>query len=258
MGLDDILSKIENVSDDDKKKDFAIGCVVNRLMNTVADNFGSELVQYNGVTLNDARKSLKELDEKLIKLASVRSIMLPSIMHPPRGIGFGKKSEFTEQSLLDHQLNLKRRQPPRKVIPRARKALMEYFPCWMMVPSEVAQLLPRSADFDLVIIDEASQMTPEHSMSALMRAQTALIAGDTNQLPPTNFFRNLNSNDEIDEDLDTIEESILELANIQFHPKHRLLWHYRSKHEDLIAFSNHYVYDNELVIFHLQGQRKTS
>ena len=257
IGLDDILSKIENVLDDDKKKDFAIGCVVNRLMNTVADNFGSELVQYNGVTLNDARKSLKELDGKLITLASVEvNNAAVDNADPPRGIGFGKKSEFTEQSLLDHQLNLKRRQPPRKVIPRARQALMEYFPCWMMVPSEVAQLLPRSADFDLVIIDEASQMTPEHSMSALMRAQTALIAGDTNQLPPTNFFRNLNSNDEIDEDVDTVEESILELANIQFHPKHRLLWHYRSKHEDLIAFSNHYVYDSELVIFPSPGSAK--
>mgnify|MGYP001371319801 CR=1 FL=1 len=163
-------------------------------MNLVEESYGNELVQYNGVNLNDARKSLKKLDEKLINLASVEvHNSAVEISNPPRGIGFGRKSEFTEKSLLDHQLNLKRRQPPRKIIPRARNALMEYFPCWMMVPSEVAQLLPRSTDFDLVIIDEASQMTPEHSMSALMRAHTALIAGDTNQLPPTKIYtwRNL-------------------------------------------------------------------
>ena len=118
-----------------------------------------------------------------------------------------------------------------------------------MVPSAVAQHLPKSTDFDLVIIDEASQMTPENSISALMRAKNAFIAGDTNQLPPTNFFKGLSVDEEEDEDVTTTEESILELANVQFHPKHRLLWHYRSKHEDLIAFSNHYVYDNELVIF---------
>ena len=101
IGLDDILSKIENVSEDDTKKGFAIGCVVNRLMNTVADNFGNELVQYNGVTLNDARKSLKELDEKLIKLASVEvNNAAVDNAHPPRGIGFGKKSEL-RNSLLD-------------------------------------------------------------------------------------------------------------------------------------------------------------
>ena len=257
IGLGDVLTRIEKLPFDGNQRDLAIGSVVNRLMNLVADSYGSELVQFNGVTLNDARKSLKKIDKKMISLASVEvHNSAVETSNPPRGLSFGKKSEFTELSLLDHQLNLKRRQPPRKVIPRARNALMEYFPCWMMVPSEVAQLLPRSADFDLVIIDEASQMTPEHSMSALMRAQTALIAGDTNQLPPTNFFKNLNISDEVDEDIDTVEESILELANIQFHPKHRLLWHYRSKHEDLIAFSNHYVYDNELVIFPSPGSTK--
>ena len=156
---------------------------------TVADNFGSELVQYNGVTLNDARKSLKELDEKLIKLASVEvNNAAVANAHPPRGIGFGKKSEFTEQSLLDHQLNLKRRQPPRKVIPRARQALMEYFPCWMMVPSEVAQLLPRSADFDLVIIDEASLCDTASCLPALQRAKRVVITGDPNQLRHLSFL----------------------------------------------------------------------
>ena len=108
--------------------------------------------------------------------------------------------------------------------------------------------------FDLVIIDEASQMTPETAISALMRASQALICGDTNQLPPTNFFKGLSGDEDEDEDLATDDESVLELANTQFHPKHRLRWHYRSRHEELISFSNHYVYDDDLVIFPSPGR----
>jgi very-short-patch-repair endonuclease len=118
-----------------------------------------------------------------------------------------------------------------------------------MVPASVASYLPREEIFDLVIIDEASQMTPENSISALMRARQVLVVGDTNQLPPTGFFKGAVADESEDEDVEVVEESILELANAQFHPKHRLLWHYRSRIESLIAFSNTYVYDNDLIIF---------
>ena len=78
----------------------------------------------------------------------------------------------------------------------------------------------------------------------------ALIAGDTNQLPPTNFFKAGGDIDDEDDDISTPEELCSGThANLTFTPKHKLLWHYRSAHEDLIRFSNYYVYDNELVIF---------
>ena len=129
----------------------------------------------------------------------------------------------------------------------------------MMVPTSVASFLPRKQIFDLVVIDEASQMTPENSISALMRAKQAVIVGDTNQLPPTNFYKSTLSDEDEDEDVITLEESILELQNNAFHPKHRLFfWHYRSRHEALIDFSNHYIYKNDLIIFPSTGRSSSS
>jgi superfamily I DNA and/or RNA helicase/very-short-patch-repair endonuclease len=249
-GLDDLVNKLDEFEHKRDIEPIAKAALAATLQDQIEYDFGAKLMQFDGTSLNAARKKIQELDRKIIEI-SRHEVTNKAIVsaEPPNGNAYGNKSDYTELALLSHELQKKRRTSPRKVLKRARKSLLELFPCWMMVPSAVAQNLPKSADFDLVIIDEASQMTPENSISALMRAKNAFIAGDTNQLPPTNFFKGLSGDGAEDEDVTTMEESILELANIQFHPKHRLLWHYRSKHEDLIAFSNHYVYDNELVIF---------
>lgn len=249
-GLENLIEKMEEAGISEDYKGIAKAALAASLQDQIQHEFGSVLMQYDGTSLSAARSRIQSLDRRIIEI-SRHEVANKAIARakPPYGNAYGKKSEYTELALLTHVLQLQRKTPPRKILKRAQKALMELFPCWMMVPSAVAQHLPKTTDFDLVIIDEASQMTPENSISALMRAKNAFIAGDTNQLPPTNFFKGLSVDEEEDEDVTTTEESILELANIQFHPKHRLLWHYRSKHEDLIAFSNHYVYDNELVIF---------
>jgi predicted transcriptional regulator len=249
-GLENLIEKMEEAEISQDYKGIAKAALAASLQDQIQHEFGSVLMQFDGTSLSAARSRIQSLDRKIIEI-SRHEVANSAIARakPPYGNAYGKKSEYTELALLAHELQKQRRTPPRKILKRAQNALMEMFPCWMMVPSAVAQHLPKSTDFDLVIIDEASQMTPENSISALMRAKNAFIAGDTNQLPPTNFFRGLSVDEEEDEDVTTTEESILELANVQFHPKHRLLWHYRSKHEDLIAFSNHYVYDRELVIF---------
>lgn len=249
-GLENLIGKMEEARVSERYKGIAKAALAASLQDQIQHEFGSVLMQFDGTSLSAARSRIQSLDRKIIEI-SRHEVANNAISRakPPYGNAYGKKSDYTELALLNHVLQLQRRTPPRKILKRAQSALMELFPCWMMVPSAVAQHLPKSTDFDLVIIDEASQMTPENSISALMRAKNALIAGDTNQLPPTNFFKGLSVDEEEDEDVTTTEESILELANVQFHPKHRLLWHYRSKHEDLIAFSNHYVYDSELVIF---------
>ena len=246
-GLDDLVNKLDKVEYKQDIQPIAKAALAATLQDQIEYEFGAQLMQFDGASLNAARKKIQELDRKIIE-TSRHEVTNNAIVNakPPNGNAYGNKSDYTELALLAHELQKKRKTSPRKVLKRARKSLLELFPCWMMVPSAVAQNLPKSADFDLVIIDEASQMTPENSISALMRAKNAFIAGDTNQLPPTSFFKGLSGLTSMwSQDM----ESILELANIQFHPKHRLLWHYRSKHEDLIAFSNHYVYDNELVIF---------
>ena len=249
-GLENLIEKMEEAGVSQDYKGIAKAALAASLQDQIQHEFGSVLMQFDGTALSAARSRIQSLDRKIIEI-SRHEVANNAIARakPSYGNAYGKKSEYTELALLGHELQKQRRTPPRKILKRAQNALMELFPCWMMVPSAVAQHLPKSTDFDLVIIDEASQMTPENSISALMRAKNAFIAGDTNQLPPTNFFKGLSIDEEEDEDVTTTEESILELANVQFHPKHRLLWHYRSKHEDLIAFSNHYVYDRELVIF---------
>ena len=229
------------------------------IVKTLADELylqhGEYITEFSGKRLDTLRSELKRLDQRLLGFApeEVRSAAIGSAT-PPSGVGHGRKSAYTDMALIDHELNKQRRISPTKLISRARNALLELHPCWMMVPTAVASYLPRTELFDLVVIDEASQMTPEHSISALMRARQAIVVGDTNQLPPSNLFRGSTALDgDEDEDLATVEESILELANMQFHPKHRLQWHYRSRHESLIAFSNHYIYDDDLVIFPSPG-----
>jgi very-short-patch-repair endonuclease len=120
----------------------------------------------------------------------------------------------------------------------------------MMSPLSIAQYLPRgTVEFDLCIVDEASQMPPENAIGALLRANQAMIVGDTNQLPPTSFFRKMIVDEDADEDETVLEESILEMANATFRPARRLRWHYRSRHSSLIRYSNRMVYDDNLIVF---------
>lgn len=228
--------------------------LIKSLSNAAYKSHGSIISEFSGYRLDQLRDEYQSSDRDLLSLSS-EQVLTDAIAkaRPPIGVGTGRKSHYSDMSLINHQLQLKRRISPSKLVKRARDALMELHPCWMMVPTAVASFLPREELFDLVVIDEASQMTPEHSLSALMRAKQAIVVGDTNQLPPTNFFKAAADIEDEDDDESTIEESILELANRAFYPKHRLLWHYRSRHESLIAFSNNYIYDNDLVIFPSPG-----
>jgi superfamily I DNA and/or RNA helicase len=143
-------------------------------------------------------------------------------------------------ALIENELGKKKRFiSVRGLTHRAGRALVELKPCWMMSPLAVAQYL-RKEDiiFDLVIIDEASQMPPEDALGALIRAKQVMVVGDTNQLPPTTFFRKMVDDEDVDEDEAVLEESILEMANAAFRPPRRLRWHYRSRHSALINFSS--------------------
>ena len=121
-------------------------------------------------------------------------------------------------------------------------------PCMLMSPITVAQYLRPEADlFDLVIFDEASQMTTAEAVGSIARAKSAIVVGDPKQLPPTVFFHSSYVDEENleNEDLESILDDCLALGM----PERHLLWHYRSKHESLIAFSNSMYYDNRLCTF---------
>ncbi len=121
-------------------------------------------------------------------------------------------------------------------------------PCLLMSPVTVAQYLKPEADsFDLVIFDEASQMSTAEAIGSIARAKAAVIVGDPKQLPPTAFFHStyVDEDNLENEDLESILDDCLALGM----PERHLKWHYRSKHESLIAFSNSMYYDNRLCTF---------
>jgi len=116
----------------------------------------------------------------------------------------------------------------------------------MMSPLSVAQYLKSdSIEFDAVVFDEASQIVPQDAISSLIRADQAIIAGDTKQLPPTSFFQSdVETTGDVREDLDSILEETAAVL-----PEKNLRWHYRSRTEELIQFSNHHYYNNSLRTF---------
>lgn len=163
-----------------------------------------------------------------------------------------------EMSILKRELEKKRRiMPLRKLFRTIPHLLLTLKPCLMMSPLSVAYFLEAEAyQFDIVIFDEASQIFPQDAIGAIIRGKQVIIAGDEKQLPPTNFFSANTSNSDNDYDKpddeddydDTMYDSILE-ETAHILPSRSLLWHYRSKHEHLIAFSNQEFYRNNLVTF---------
>ncbi len=142
--------------------------------------------------------------------------------------------------------------PARQLMARAGRAIQAATPVFLMSPLSVAAYLPPdSVEFDLVLFDEASQVRPVDALGALLRARQAVVVGDSRQLPPTGFFERLTAGDEPDDDEEHSSdvESILGLFSAQGAPERMLRWHYRSRHESLIAVSNCEFYDDRLVVF---------
>lgn len=136
----------------------------------------------------------------------------------------------------------------RNIIDQIPNLLPSLCPVMLMSPLSVAQYLDVDAPkFDLVVFDEASQMPTSEAIGALARAKAAVIVGDPKQMPPTSFF-SVNTTDDDTADVDDLE-SILEDCISLSMPTRYLGWHYRSKHESLITFSNIHYYNNRLVTF---------
>jgi very-short-patch-repair endonuclease len=145
--------------------------------------------------------------------------------------------------------------PIRKLLERAGPAIQQIKPIMMMSPLSVAQFLrPGAIEFDLLVVDEASQVEPVDALGAVARCKQVVIVGDERQLPPTRFFAKLTSDIEENEDEEDVTlrardaESILDLCLAKGMSDRMLRWHYRSKHQSLIAVSNREFYDNRLFI----------
>ena len=167
--------------------------------------------------------------------------------------------------VLNRQLTKKRRQMSvRRLLAEAPRAIQALKPCFLMSPLAVSQYFERTEvasaniSFDAVIFDEASQVLPEDAVPAIARAKQTIVVGDQKQLPPTSFFQHRSEQeDDAPDDIDDVDwfegrESILDVLVGMAGSgaaEHYLAVHYRSRHESLIRYSNHYFYEDRLLTF---------
>ncbi|MET8694990.1 DUF3320 domain-containing protein [Streptomyces bauhiniae] len=144
-----------------------------------------------------------------------------------------------------------RHMPVRELLGRTREVVQAVKPCFMMSPLTVSQFLPPDFHFDVVVFDEASQVRPSDAVNCIYRGRTLIVAGDDKQLPPTSFFDSAvdDDSDEYAEDLPDSFESLLHACKAGAMRELPLRWHYRSRHENLITFSNREFYANSMITF---------
>lgn len=195
----------------------------------------------------------RETDRKLVECTPY-IIMQNCNSRRPSLTGFSAGG--SEINMLRREAAKSRRHMPiMRLFEKIPNLLLRIKPCLMMSPLSVSQFIsPECFHFDLVIFDEASQIFTEDAIVAIYRGNQVVIAGDSKQMPPTNFFRSMDiGEDEFDkeetEELSSADfSSVLDECGVVL-PSMMLRWHYRSKHESLIAFSNRQFYDNQLVTF---------
>jgi very-short-patch-repair endonuclease len=223
---------------------------------TVADEIYRSvplLSEKSGHEQSAVQQQFAVIDEGLKVIQRKRVAALIANTQVPEGERGAKVSSYTEGALLTHEMGKKTKHVAiRRLVERAGRAMQAQMPCFMMSPMAVAKYIPPgSLDFDLVVMDEASQVKQEYALSCFARGKKVVVVGDPKQLPPTNFFEKSTSDgDGNGEDISVIQdsESILEAIG-GFTPKRMLQWHYRSRHESLIAFSNYNFYDSRLIVF---------
>jgi very-short-patch-repair endonuclease len=193
-------------------------------------------------------EQFRELDQKFMKTTEL-AIAAELAARLPKGRKNPVKG--SELGTLIRELQKKgRHMPVRKLLGEIPNVLPRLKPCLLMSPLSVAQYLdPAFPLFDLVIFDEASQIPVWDAVGAIARGKTTIIVGDPKQLPPTSFFSTAESDEPVDDtDVEDLE-SILDDCIGASIPQLNLDWHYRSRREGLIAFSNYHYYNNRLLTF---------
>ena len=190
-------------------------------------------------------EEFRELDRERLNLSVARVRRA----HAEWAVGVMNEEPEQEELVRREAAKKARHLPLRKLLAQAPDVLTTLRPCWMTSPLSVSQLLDADRPyFDIVIFDESSQVLPEDAVPALLRATRAVVAGDKHQLPPTTFFAASLEDEEEDASATEGFESLLDLMSSFLDPW-SLLWHYRSRDEALIAFSNRHIYGDRLITF---------
>ena len=204
-----------------------------------------------GAKLASLRAQFRQRDalrKEADKQAVYRAVAIGG--RPLSGSNYGSRKTWTERELLHHEFG-KERTSVRvlQLVRQAGRSIQAMKPCFMMSPLSLAKFVPAgSLQFDLLVIDEASQMRPEDALGGLLRARQVVVVGDPKQLPPTDFFLRSAAVANVDGSglpPDDDDESILEACHKTFRQIRLLKWHYRSRCESLIAFSNKHIYAPE-------------
>jgi Superfamily I DNA and RNA helicases and helicase subunits len=207
------------------------------------------LAEFDGQSHEEIVARFQQLDRKRIDLAR-REVAMSHYQTLPRG-----ESDIGEMAIVRHEIQKKSRHLPiRRLVAKAGRAIQAIKPVFMMSPLSIAQFLePGAVEFDLLLIDEASQVRPVDALGAIGRCKQIVVVGDDKQLPPTTFFEKLTGNVEVGESEDDDQqtgdlESVLGLCLARNITPRMLRWHYRSRHHTLIAVSNHEFYNDRLHI----------
>jgi very-short-patch-repair endonuclease len=219
-----------------------------RWLRTTADRIEA-IRAFTAASHEATLERFRALDERVIELTKgvIRARLAARVPHQGSEV-----SAASEMGVLRREMEKKRRHlPVRQLVQRLPNLLPRIKPCFLMSPLSVAQYLdPSVAPFDLVVFDEASQIPVWDAVGAIARGADVVVVGDSKQLPPTNFFDTIDDGADDETPLEEEDlESILQECSASGVPSLRLLWHYRSRHESLIAFSNHHYYDNRLHTF---------
>ena len=207
------------------------------------------LSRVDAFTLDRYLETFKAADRNRLEVAKAEVLHAYSNARPNGSTG--------QMAVIRQELEKKSRLfPVRKLMNRAGQAVHSLKPVFLMSPMSIAQFLePGTVTFDLLLIDEASQIRPEDALGAIARARQVVVVGDSKQLPPTSFFSRLSedtddSSDDIENDGNFLEEveSVLGLCSGVFKNNLMLRWHYRSQHPGLIAVSNRNFYEDKLLL----------
>ena len=205
------------------------------------------LRSFSTIEHEDAIEKFRELDE-LFLTTTARYVEASLSDGIP---GQGTVPQSSQWGVIKREITKRaRHKPVRQLLEDAPDAVMKLAPCLMMSPLSVAQYLPADQSlFDVVIFDEASQITVWDAVGSIARGKQVIVAGDPKQMPPTNFFGRTDDDADGDIDFDGDLESILDELRSSNLPELTLNLHYRSRRESLIAFSNDRYYDNSLITF---------
>lgn len=255
LGYPDLADAIDTASDNELISALQRAIWRQRAMNIIEQD--EELAMFNGMVFDNMIADYRRLFDDFQALT--RQTLVLQLQQNVQKTLLSIHNQGLQHALTDLRRWIRlhgRGTSIRDLFARNGAVIRRLCPCMLMSPISVAQYLPiESSSFDLVLFDEASQIPTSEAVGTIARGKAVVIVGDPKQMPPTTFFQTqLSSEEDIaNGDMESILDDCITIGM----PEHYLNYHYRSRHESLIAFSNHYFYGDKLVTFPSADNRES-